>query len=184
MVIWHWKDKRLQPMQQVQENQDKNFSYLAMYRPSEQKFVRLADEDVRAVAATADYKFAVGTDIRNYELTSSLDGLRYEDVYAVNLQTGERKLAIKHARDVFGTSPDGTHVLYYDDGAFFTFDLASGQSYNITQADSGGVYRYRRRSQRSEACRGGRWGGRRIRARCCFRTAGIFGKRRFTAARA
>jgi dipeptidyl aminopeptidase/acylaminoacyl peptidase len=133
MVIWHWKDKRLQPMQQVQENQDKNFSYLAMYRPSEQKFVRLADEDVRAVAATADYKFAVGTDIRNYELTSSLDGLRYEDVYAVNLQTGERKLAIKHARDVFGTSPDGTHVLYYDDGAFFTFDLVSGQSYNISK---------------------------------------------------
>jgi dipeptidyl aminopeptidase/acylaminoacyl peptidase len=133
MVIWHWKDKRLQPMQQVQENQDKNFSYLAMYRPSEQKFVRLADEDVRTVTATADYKFAVGTDIRNYELTSSLDGLRYEDVYAVNLQTGECKLAIKHARDVFGTSPDGTHVLYYDDGSFFTFDLTTGQSYNITK---------------------------------------------------
>ena len=29
MVIWHYKDSRLQPMQQVQENADKNFSYLS-----------------------------------------------------------------------------------------------------------------------------------------------------------
>jgi len=133
MVIWHWKDKRLQPQQQVQENQDRNFSYLCVYRPAEQKFLRLADEDVRQVAATADYKYAVGTDIRNYELEGSLDGRRYEDVYAVNLATGERKIALKKARYVFGTSPDGTHILYYDDGTFYTFDLGTGQSYNITR---------------------------------------------------
>lgn len=134
MVIWHWKDKRLQPQQQVQENQDKNFSYLAEYRPADKKFIRLADEELRQVTATADYKFAVGTDIRNYELQGGLDGLRYEDVYAVNPATGERKLAIKHARDVFQTSPDGTHVLYFDDGQFYTFDLVNGKSYNISKA--------------------------------------------------
>ncbi len=134
MVIWHWKDKRLQPMQQVQENQDKNFSFLCVYRPSDQKFVRLADEDVRSVNLSAEYKFAMGTDIRNYELEANLDGKRYEDVYAVNLQTGERKLAIKEARYVFGASPDGTRVLYYDDGTFYTFDLANGKSYNVTKS--------------------------------------------------
>src|SRR5271157_3683474 len=39
LVIWHWKDSRLQSMQQVQETADKNFSYLCAYRPQEQKFV-------------------------------------------------------------------------------------------------------------------------------------------------
>ncbi len=133
MVIWHYKDSRLQPMQQVQENQDKNFSYLCLYRPAGQKFIRLADESMRVVNVTPDSKFAMGTDVRDYELESNLDGKRFEDIYGVRLDTGERKLALKKARWVFGASPDGTHILYYDDGTFFTFDLTGGKSYNITQ---------------------------------------------------
>jgi dienelactone hydrolase len=134
MVIWHWKDKRLQPMQQVQETMDKNFSYLCMYRPADKKFIRLADEEMRQITASADYKFAMGVDIRDYELESNLDGQRYEDVYAINLQTGERKIAVKKARYVMGPSPDGTHILYYtNDGSFNTFDVTTGQSYNITR---------------------------------------------------
>ncbi len=133
MVIWNWKDTRLQPMQQVQETQDRNFSFVAAYRPGDHKFVRLADDELRQVNITTDYKYAMGTDIRNYELESNLDGLRFEDIYAVNPATGERKLALKHARDVFGMSPDGTQVLYYEDGAFFTYDLVNGKSYNITK---------------------------------------------------
>jgi hypothetical protein len=38
MVIWHYKDSRMQPMQQVQENADKNFSFLCAYRPAEKSF--------------------------------------------------------------------------------------------------------------------------------------------------
>ncbi len=133
MVIWNWKDKRLPPMQQVQENQDRNFSFLCIYRPAEKKFLRLADDDLRQVTANADYKYAMGTDNRSYELEGNLDGKRFEDVYAVNLKTGERKLALKQARWVQGESPDGTHVLYYNDGVYYTFDLANGQSYNISK---------------------------------------------------
>ena len=73
---------------------------------------------MRQVAASAEYKYAIGTDVRNYELESNLDGKRFEDVYAVNLKTGERKIAIKKARWVFGPSPDASHVLYYDEGMF------------------------------------------------------------------
>ncbi|MBI4472144.1 MAG: S9 family peptidase, partial [Acidobacteria bacterium] len=40
LVIWHWQDKRLPTQQAVQENQDRNFSYLASYRPAEKKFIR------------------------------------------------------------------------------------------------------------------------------------------------
>ena len=132
MVIWHWKDKRLQPMQQVQENADKNFSFECLYRPIG-KFIRLTDEDMRQVAVSPDWKFAIGSDVREYEREGNLDGKRYEDVYSVNLQTGERKLALKKARYTEGASPDGTHFLYYNDGAFYMLDLASGQSYNITK---------------------------------------------------
>ena len=133
MVIWHYKDSRLQPMQQVQETSDKNFSFLCAYRVADQKFMRLADDDVRSVTITPESKYAMGIDVRNYELDGNLSGRRYEDVYAIDVKTGDRKLAVKKAHYVMGPSPDGSHILYYDDGAFFTFDATSGQSYNITK---------------------------------------------------
>lgn len=132
MVIWHYKDSRLQPMQQVQENADKNFSYLCEYRPAEKKFLRLADEDVRTVSVTPDSKFAMGSDVRNYELDSNLTGRRYEDLYSIDLNTGARTLAVKRAHYVMGPSPDGSHILYYDDGVYYTYESATGKSYNIT----------------------------------------------------
>jgi dipeptidyl aminopeptidase/acylaminoacyl peptidase len=133
MVIWHYKDSRMQPMQQVQETADKNFSYLCAYRPSEKKFLRLADPDVRTVTVTPDSKYALGTDVRNYELDSNLSGQRFEDVYSIDLKTGARKLAVKKAHYLMGASPDGSHILYYDEGVYYTYEPATGQSYNITK---------------------------------------------------
>ena len=60
LVLWHFFDKRLPAMQQVKETQDKNFSYVALYRPAEQKFVRLADETMRTVRVNAQSQWAVG----------------------------------------------------------------------------------------------------------------------------
>jgi dienelactone hydrolase len=133
MVIWHYKDSRMQPMQQVQENADKNFSYLCAYRPSESKFLRLADENVRVVTVTPDARYATGIDVRNFELESNLSGQRFEDVYSIDLKTGARTLAVKKARYLMGASPDASHILYYDEGVYYTYEASTGQSYNITK---------------------------------------------------
>jgi dipeptidyl aminopeptidase/acylaminoacyl peptidase len=133
VVVWHWQDKRLQAQQQVEENSDKNFSYLCIYRVDEKKFMRLADETLRRVTATPENRYAVGIDNREYELMGSLDGRRYEDLYAVDLKTGERKLAVRKARWYFGASPQNNRFLYYDDGNYFVYDMAAGQPRNITQ---------------------------------------------------
>jgi len=133
LVIWHWLDKRLQSMQQVQENRDKNFSFLCLYRVKERKFIRLADEDMRQVAAAPKQRWAIGLDNREYELVGNLEGRRYQDVYVIDLKTGARKLALEKCRWYFGPSPDGTHFLYYEDGHYHTYDMATGKKYNITK---------------------------------------------------
>ena len=134
LVIWHWKDDRLQPMQQVQENADKNFSFLSALDAGGEE-VRPAGRCDHAAGfrGAPEHRFALGMDIREYEMTSNLDGKRYEDIYKVDLKTGERKLALRKARWFMGPSPDGTHFLYYDDGAFFSYDLTSGQQHNLTK---------------------------------------------------
>ncbi len=132
LVIWHYKDPRLQTQQQVQEGADKNFSFLCAYLPGSKKFVRLADESVRSVNLAPPQRFALGADIRGYEREGNLDGRRFQDVYTIDPATGERKLALKKAEHVMGASPDGAKLLYYEDGAFFVYDMASGQTVNLT----------------------------------------------------
>jgi dipeptidyl aminopeptidase/acylaminoacyl peptidase len=132
VVIWHYKDPRLQTQQQVQENADKNFSYLCAYSPSSKKFVRLADESLRTVNLTPQQRYAFAVDIRDYEREGNLDGRRYEDIYVVDPSTGQRKLALKKGHYVMGPSPDGTKFLYYDDGVFYAYDMETGKSTDLT----------------------------------------------------
>ncbi len=132
-VLWHWKDPRLQTEQQVQEQRDRAFSYLAEYRIQPAKFIRLADDELRTVTPAPKDRFAVGTDDREYELMGNMDGRRYEDVYAINLETGERKLAAKRVRWFNGPSPDGESLLYFEDGNYMVHSMKTGQTRNITQ---------------------------------------------------
>jgi dipeptidyl aminopeptidase/acylaminoacyl peptidase len=132
LVIWHWRDERLQSMQQVQENRDENFSFLSVYRVDDDRFIRLADDDVRNVNAAPKQKWALGYDNSRYELLGNLDGRRFNDIYTIDLRTGERKMALEKARWAFMPSSDGTHLLYFDDGDFYTYEFATGESYNIT----------------------------------------------------
>ena len=133
LILWHYKDPRLQSQQQVQESSDRNFSYASVYRVAEKKFIRLADDALRSVSTPLQGQYAMGTDVRDYELEGNLDGRSYQDVYVVNLKTGERKLALKKARWVNQATTDGTKFLYYEDGHFLVYDMASGQSTNITK---------------------------------------------------
>jgi dipeptidyl aminopeptidase/acylaminoacyl peptidase len=132
LVVWHWKDGRLQSQQQVQEDRDKRFSYLATYRVADKRFIRLADDELREVTVPRKGRWAVGSQRTPYELTASLEGRNYQDVYAVDLQTGERKLAVKQVRWFYGQSPDSTKFLYYGDGHFHVFDAATARTTNVT----------------------------------------------------
>jgi len=133
LIIWHWLDKRLQSQQQVEEKRDKNFSYLCIYRVKEKKFIRLADEELKEVIPAPKHRWAIGFDKREYELMSTLDGRRYQDIYVVDLETGKRKLAVKKCRWYFGPSPDGEYFLYYHNGHFYTYEISTGKKYNITK---------------------------------------------------
>lgn len=133
VVIWHWKDKRMQSQQQVQESRDKNYNYLATYLIQTKTFIRLADDTMRSVTVAPKHMWAIGYDNREYELTANLVGLRYQDVFTINMKTGERKLTLKKFQYSIVPSPDGTHFLFYNEGQYHTFEMATGKTFNITQ---------------------------------------------------
>ena len=133
LVIWHWRDDRLQSMQQVQENSDQNFNYLAVYHISADRFVRLGDDDVRNVTMAPKGKYAIANDNSRYSLMGNLNGQRFQDIHVINVDTGDRTMALEQVRWYNGISPDGTHLLYYEDGDYYTYELGTGNDYNITE---------------------------------------------------
>jgi dipeptidyl aminopeptidase/acylaminoacyl peptidase len=133
LVLWHGADKRLQSQQQVEAGRDRSFSYLAEYRIKEKKFIRLADDELRTILVAPKGRWAVGYDNRAYELDGNLDGHNFRDIIIIDMTTGARKPALKKSRYSFSISTDGTHLLYYDDGAFFTYEFATAKSYPITK---------------------------------------------------
>jgi dipeptidyl aminopeptidase/acylaminoacyl peptidase len=137
LTIWHWQDKRLQSRQQIQETQDKNFSFIANYDISSKKFLQLADSSLKNVSIAPKQLYGIAQDITNYELDNNLDGQNYSDVYVVDLKTGKRSKVIeKHYIPDFyanpSPAPDGTKFLYWKDGNWIVFDLSRQTSRNIS----------------------------------------------------
>jgi dienelactone hydrolase/Tol biopolymer transport system component len=133
LVIWHYNDDRLQSQQQVSSGADRTFSYLCMVNVANGKFHRLATPNMRTVTVAPKQRWAIGIDRRSYELDGTLDGKQYHDLYVIDLKTGEHKLALKKNRWNYQPSPDGTHLLYYEDGQFYTLEFATCQTYNLTR---------------------------------------------------
>ncbi len=133
LVIWHYKDPRLQSQQRVQENADRSFNYPVVYRPGDNTLIRLADEEVPSVTVTGRGKWAIGTSNTAYELMGNLDGRQFRDVYAIDTTTGKRVTIKKGLRWGNASSPDSTKYLYYENRHFHVFDAEAGQVRNITE---------------------------------------------------
>ncbi len=135
LILWHWKDSRLQSVQKARETADKNYCYLSLYHTGENKFIRLADDEVRTVNVAPRQKFALGIANREYELWGSLSGENFADIYIFNLTTGERSMLLERHRMLTGlwTSPDGEKFVYYREGEYYAVSFATGQAVSLTQ---------------------------------------------------
>ena len=119
----------------LQEAQDRAFNYLSEYLVADNKFVRLSDDALRTVNLVGHDHFAYGIDTREYDQPMSYNGRRYEDVYGVDLATGERKpLLKKHIASQLLPSPNGKSILFWgDDAQWWIVDVASGQKRELTK---------------------------------------------------
>lgn len=150
LILWHWKDPRLQSQQQVQENADKSFSYQAAWHVAPaasrrggaapawtNRVVQLTDDALRAVSVGRGDRWALGADFSPYQRQASVDGRQLRDVYAVDVRTGERALVAKGIQNPggqFGSliAPDGARAVWYDDGHWNAYDFAAKSSRRIT----------------------------------------------------
>ena len=137
LILWHWKDPRLQSQQQVQESTDRAFSYLAAWHIASPKVVQLSDETLRTVTVGYGDRYGLGADVSPYERQASVDGRQRRDLYAIDVMTGSRALIAKGIQNPGGNfgqllSPDGLRAAWYDDGTWNVYDFTTQRSRAIT----------------------------------------------------
>ncbi|HET7697192.1 MAG TPA: prolyl oligopeptidase family serine peptidase [Vicinamibacterales bacterium] len=125
--VWNTADERVQSLQMIRAEQDRNFTFRQAFDVASGKFVKLADDTMRELDVAPDGRWAVGRDTRGFIHDYKRPAA---DIYRVNTTTGERTLMLKAqitststGSHTFGIAPDGRHFLYWKDNRFHVYDL-------------------------------------------------------------
>ncbi|MEP6494954.1 MAG: prolyl oligopeptidase family serine peptidase [bacterium] len=129
--IWHTNDVRMLPQQKAQEQQDLRATLLTAWRVADGKVVQIGTDLNEQSSALEGGRFATETDRKPYGWGWKF-GRDDEDVWVVDLGTGERKKMLEKVRHYFGANPAGTKLAWSDGKDFWVVDIASGARTNTT----------------------------------------------------
>jgi dipeptidyl aminopeptidase/acylaminoacyl peptidase len=131
--IWNWHDLDLQSVQRKNADDDRKRTFAAVVSTDGTNAIRLARDRVRAVDANENPNFVLGLDDMRYRQERSWD-TDYEDVYAISLKDGSRRLVMRKQREEPSLSPGGAFAVAYDAGrrAWFSVDLRTGKRTDLT----------------------------------------------------
>ena len=132
--VWHWKDPDPQSVQIVRLNQERRFTYPAVFTVASKKLTKLGDTDMRVVQVTPNGKWGVGRLDTPYRLEVSWGGSK-ADQYRVNTETGERTLIEKAVTRTMGLSPDSRWFLYLKDKHVIAYNLETGQKRDLDDGE-------------------------------------------------
>ncbi len=125
--VWNTVDERIQSLQMMRADTDRNLTYRQSFDVSAAKFVKLADVTMRDLDVALDGRWAVGRDTRGYIHDYKRAAA---DIYRVDTTTGERTLILKNqmintstGNHTFGISTDGHYFLYWKDNKYQAYDL-------------------------------------------------------------
>jgi dipeptidyl aminopeptidase/acylaminoacyl peptidase len=137
--IWNWRDPLLQTQQLVDRQDELQRTYLAVAHLGRGPVVQLASPAVPnvEVASKGDADIAIGRSNIPYRQLISWDSPYYNDVYVVNVRSGERRKVISKV-DAWRVdlSPAGEYVTWWDgkERAWFALALDGGEPVNLTAA--------------------------------------------------
>lgn len=134
--IWHYDDDRLQPQQLVELNSDLKRNYLAVYDLTFKKLIPLGDENMKTIIIPnkGDGNLAIGLSDTARKKEFQWKGEVLQDVYAIDLLTGNKKLVIRSLSSVPQLSPLGLYISWYDDVQKQFYTWKDGVMVNISKA--------------------------------------------------
>jgi dipeptidyl aminopeptidase/acylaminoacyl peptidase len=133
--IWHAKDVDILPEQKVRAQRDRQQNYLTAWDPKANRLVEIGNDLTETATAARLANTVLAMDQTPYE-RERMFGPVYNDVYVVNIDTGERTRVKDRAEQLFGVpqiSPTGKFVLYVENDHYWVYDVAKRTHTNITR---------------------------------------------------
>ncbi len=129
--IWHPNDVRVQPQQKASEQQDLRVTLLSAYRIADGKVVQIGTDLNERSDALEGGRYATELDRKPYAWGWKF-GRDDEDVWLIDLASGERKRVLEKVRHYYGPNPAGTKLAWSDGKDFWTLDVGTGARTNLT----------------------------------------------------
>ena len=128
--VWHWKDEKLLSQQMKEAERKKHEVYDAILLLDQSKMIQISDEKLQRISFTkGNDHWAIGTDNRSY---ISDWNIARNDLYRVNLHTGERSLIVKAYPGSFHLSPSGENMILWKDQHYWSYGVVDDKMNNLT----------------------------------------------------
>lgn len=136
--IWNWKDPLLQTQQLKEAEKEKKRSFTAVYFPTENKIIPLANENLKSIRIDKKAKgsLSIAYDDSKYLQEQSWDASFYFDTYLIDRKNGERTKILNKVASETSLSPDQKFVAWYNisDSCWYVYDIAKRENRNITSS--------------------------------------------------
>jgi dipeptidyl aminopeptidase/acylaminoacyl peptidase len=115
--VWTWTDKRMYTQEEIRLENEKKRAYTLVYHTANRRFVPLATPEMPELRfeEKRNSNLALGIAEENYAQHLTWEGAAHKDLYAVNLETGDKKLIVKDLRCNPRVSPLGKYILWWSD---------------------------------------------------------------------
>ncbi len=134
--VWSSFDLRLQPQQLLEQKRDERNSYLSVYHLKDQLFVQLEDEILKRIQPVdhGNSNYALGFSDLPYLKATNWDFPWKEDIYLINLLTGERLLVKSNHGYATSLAPSSKHMVWYEgnDSTWYAQSFSTNTIVNLT----------------------------------------------------
>ncbi len=135
--VWSWMDKEIQPMQKKHVGSRKNRAYKCVFF-TKNKNIQVLESDVFTQVHISDFENSnIGFCYVDtaYQRSRSWTGKNLNDIYKVNLITGEKSLVASAVGGSPKISEDNQWLVYYEpaDSCFYSVNIKNGSKQNISK---------------------------------------------------
>ncbi len=133
--VWNWQDGYIYPQQNRQLEEEKKRGYWAVAHLADKTIIQLASPEVPTLVLGNEGNANIALGISNlpYRRTSTW-GETANDVYLVDLRTGQRQLVAKKLDAQARFSPGANYLYWFDtaDTAWHVYSVASQRRFKIS----------------------------------------------------
>ncbi len=130
--IWHSLDLDPVPQQRVREQQLRRVNFLSAWHLDENRFVQLGDDLTELTTMVEGGRHVVGRNESPYD-EDAMFRQQFFDLYAIDVATGNKELVEDRLTGQVRASPGGRYLVWFEGDHYYSHDLRSGETRNITE---------------------------------------------------